>query len=153
MTLYLHNDLPRAVYIWYTGINFVLQPYIPQHSPQIRDEVPKTGIDFSILRNTCIWVSTSLSYTIMPHSPTFKVGEWFLKTEGDPHSGHLPSQTLVFKISSCGEEIRAKLYLDFTSPIDSCLRQNCIHYSLLQQKHLMFLIWGSRMGSDQLSHL
>jgi hypothetical protein len=46
------HNLSNTAYIMYTGIGFALHPYIPQHSPQIWDETPKTRIDFSILRNT-----------------------------------------------------------------------------------------------------
>lgn len=51
------------------------------------------------------------------------------------------------------EIVCAKLHMDLAVFINSRFRQNSIHDPLLQQKHLISLLLGLRIGIDQFSHL
>src|SRR5512140_2820711 len=76
-------------------ISFVLHHYIPQHNAQIWDETSKTRINFSILRNTRLWV---FDFSLVHDHATpllFKAGEFALNTKGDLPSSCRQSKTLL----------------------------------------------------------
>ena len=67
--------------VLFTAISSALLHYIPQHSPQIWDETPKTRIIFSILPNTCLRVFTFALINNHAALPYFsKQGNLLLKT-------------------------------------------------------------------------
>jgi hypothetical protein len=150
------------------GINSVLHHYIPQHSPQIWDEPSKTKTNFSILRNTRLWVfDFSLVNDHAPLPCFSKPGSAFLKQQGDLPSSRRQGKTLVlfselaysnrivdyWLLLHTGKKVCAKPYMDLSVFINSYFAQNRIYDSLLQQKHAMSLLRGLRVGVDQFSHL